>query len=139
MREHMGLFRGKGVSGHHLDEWVYGYYCKDFWKPRKGHGIIPINEDDGGYVEVDPETVGECTGMKDKNGKRIFEGDIVQFYGTYALEVFIEHGHTMIRWFDTVTNTKCTELFFAYDEGFDEVCEIIGNIHDNPELLEVNK
>ena len=73
--------------------------------------------------------------MTDKNGTKIFEGDLVQYYGTYALEVFIENGHTKIRWGDTVTKREYTELFFGYDEEAFGECEIIDNIHDNPELL----
>lgn len=134
MRENMGLFRGKGVSGYHLDEWVYGYYCKDFWKPRKGHGIIPINEDDGGYVEVDPETVGECTGLKDKNGKLIFEGDIVK--GSNIL-------HSNRKIYQVAFDDGSFELFDHKGVGWHhshiDNKEVIGNIHDNPELLEVNK
>ena len=68
------LFRGKGTSGLSANEWVYGYYCKDFWTPRKRHGILPTDKERGGYVEVDPSTVGQFTGLTDKNGKRIFEG-----------------------------------------------------------------
>jgi uncharacterized phage protein (TIGR01671 family) len=79
--------------------------------------------------------VGQFTDLTDKNGKKIFEGDIVQYYGTYALEVFIEKGHTKIRWFDTVTDSECKDMFYGYDEDFEEYCEVIGNIHDNPELL----
>ena len=129
MREHMGLFRGKRKDN---GEWVEGVY-------------MPAVDNDPPYIfrspkytmgyEVDPDTVGECTGLKDKNGKLIFEGDIVQYYGTYALEVFIEEGHAKTRWFDTVTNSKCVELFFGYDEEALGEVEIIGNIHDNPELL----
>lgn len=80
------------------------------------------------------ETV-RYTGLTDKNGKKIFEGDIVQYYGTNPLEVYIEKGHTKIRYFDTVANTEYTDLFFGYDEELGE-CEVIGNIRDNPKLME---
>lgn len=110
--------------------WVYGGI---FQGPNRSviYGYDPIEK----YC-VYSDTVGQFTGLTDKNGKQIFEGDIVQHYGTYPLEVYIEKGHTKIRCFDTVTNSECTELFFGYDEALGG-CEVIGNIHDNPELLEV--
>ena len=128
------LFRGKTLNG---NEWVIGAGV------YKSEGYTWIITDDVTKTEnrgtgsdaIIPETVGQYTGLTDKNGKKIFEGDIVQYYGTYALEVFIENGHTKIRWFDTVMNGEYDELFFGFDESLGE-CEVIGNIHDNPELLE---
>lgn len=141
------LFRGKRLDN---GEWVYGAYHKhDTVKvciagddPKTKHIIIADGFCDWGFEPplmcyyVDPDTVGQFTGLRDKNGKRIFEGDIVQYYGTYALEVYMENGHTKIRWFDTVTNSKCTELFFGYDEDAYGDYLVIGNKWDNPELLE---
>ena len=139
------LFRGKSVDD---GEWVFGSLVITTLEPvddapiKHYHiedmtiGCFP-NEFQSGLSEtIDPNTVGQFTGLTDKNGKKIFEGDIVQYYGTYALEVFIENGHAKTRWFDTVTNSECEELFFGDDESLGE-CEVIGNIHDNPELLEV--
>ena len=122
------LFRGKREYN---GKWVVGSLL--IWSDGSTEicHTHPDNEDELLKVIVYPETVGQFTGLTDKNGKKIFEGDIVQYYGTYALEVFIENGHTKTRWFDTVTNSKCTELFFGYDaEAYGE-CEVIGNIHDN--------
>ena len=137
------LFRGKRtING----DWVEGYLVKlgreSFSDPER-YGIcnkaIPLGGSGVCYNlkidEIIPETVGQYTGLTDKNGKRIFEGDIVQYYGTYPLEVYIEKGHTKIRWYDSISANKYDELFFSSDrEGYGE-CEIIGNIHDNPELL----
>lgn len=82
---------------------------------------------------VIPKTVGQYTGLLDKNGKRIFEHDIcrntrngeivlVKWHGTMAGYVWCKHGESHLSDFG--------ELFRAYDKY-----EVIGNIHDNPELM----
>ena len=79
-------------------------------------------------VEVIPETVGQYTGLKDKNGKRIFEGDICKHRSNYS-------GNTVI---SVVAYTDGHFLALVCENsGFElsEKLEIIGNIHDNPELL----
>ena len=124
------LFRGKRLD---YGEWVFGDLVHSQYKI--GDTCVGQYGNTVGIHQVNPETVGQFTGLTDKNGKKIFEGDIVQYYGTYALEVFIENGHTKTRWFDTVTNSECTELFFGHDEEALGEVEVIGNIHDNPELL----
>ena len=139
MRINAGLFRGKATT---TGEWLYGSLLK---VTIKGCPIWIIFEDNfditGDIVKamshacVDPDTVGECTGLTDKNGKLVFEGDIVQYYGTHELEVFIEKGHATIRWFDTIIKSECNALFFGCDEEDFGECEIIGTVHDNPELL----
>ena len=117
--------------------WVYGGVLQGTGSFSIIYGCNDVDDKHASNLEkhvVYTDTLGQYTGLTAKNGK-IFEGDIVQYYGTYALEVYIENGHTKTRWFDTVTKREYTELFFGYDEEAYGECEIIGNIHDNPELL----
>lgn len=119
------LFRGKRVSD---GEWVYGNL---FIPDREdtptqiciGTSIIRITYD------VIPETVGQYTGLKDKNDKRIFEWDVVK----------TSHKNGVIEWCDYCASfvVLCKGTFVTENtlSGHEEL-EVIGNIHDNPELLE---
>ncbi len=128
------LFRGKRVNN---GEWVEGnLFIPDYPdKPTEiciGTNVVRITYD------VIPETVGQYTGLTDKNGKKIFEGDIVK------REYTLWHGETK--------KTRETQIgvvvYSNRDCGFQvekkcnlrkpwdgDTIEVIGNIHDNPELL----
>ena len=130
------LFRGKGTCGLNAGDWIYGYYVKDFWKPtRCGCGIIPIDKERGGYCEVKPSTIGQYTGLTDKNGKKIFKGDIVHCVSKFDsadMVVIFECGQ-----FRMILAEKYHE--YQTNIGYYDInCfakEVIGNIYDNPELL----
>ena len=92
------------------------------------------------FVEIDPSTVGQYTGLKDKNGKRIFEGDVCRFREwskgemCWVGKVLWEHQQFMI---SGGPNKECETMFeLCLSRFIPENIEVIGNIHDNPELLE---
>ena len=113
------LFRAKTTDG---SRWVIGDI----------HFIDNRVEMCSGYVgvTVDSKTVGQYTGMKDKNGNRIFEGDICKVRNLLYKVEFIYSC-----WWFTILSSKvyCCP---AFNSHCGEYCEIVGNIHDNPELLE---
>ena len=111
------LFRGKTEKG----DWAYGYVQIN---SNEMALIYPMDDFIG--IKVIPETVGQFTGLTDKNGKKIFEGDIVRVDadGDILAIMYCERGY-----FCADNN--------AWWEFIDELgnFEIIGNIHDNKELL----
>ena len=125
------LFRGKLTDN---SKWVYGCLLD------KIYGAVPVimseqSVDDAfnlefEYDHVQEKTVGQYTGMKDKNGKRIFEGDICKVKNLLYKVEFIYSC-----WWFTILSSKvyCCP---AFNSHCGEYCEIVGNIHDNPELLE---
>ena len=126
------LFRGKRIDN---GEWVEGDFLAPVFEGIPW--ILPRGE--GEEVKVDPETVGQYTGLCDKNGKKIFEGDIVQItYETTDYPVNKERRAVTYN-----TNECCyypmrwQERCECCDYGTDIIdLEVIGNSHDNPELLE---
>ena len=128
------LFRGKTDDG----EWVYGSFCMDAREQFNGlcgvDGFIRLYDKAKGKMqtyEVDRETVGQYTGLNDKNGKKVFEGDIIRKTN--------EGRHPQIFTANIRTNFRVNEeVYYSPCDHFTESCEyeIIGNIHDNPELLE---
>ena len=131
------LFRGKRIDN---GEWVYGnlsygtieiksikdsYYISDF----------DVNPWDKKFYSIIPESVGQYTGLTDKNGKKIFEGDIVKTShggSTYYAKIEWDDGSFWVTNHDIQMPSYISEVSKTY-------LEVIGNIHDNPELLEVTE
>lgn len=123
------LFRGKRKDN---GEWVYGWYCRyPFGKWPLKDAIIPSEEAESGcfrFVEVDPATVGQYTGLTDRNGKKIFEGDVVAYQ---------DYGNLVVVWDDGTFQLMREDTFYDMLDHYTTVFSVvIGNIHDNPELLE---
>ena len=116
-------FRGQRVDN---GEWLYG----DLMTYDNDYVICDV--DDGGYLPIIRETVGQFTGLLDKNGQEIYEGDIVVGYGTWNLIVSIEKGHTVIKWTDYDSSKQCVYLEREWINGEEAV--VIGNIYDNKEI-----
>lgn len=124
------LFRGKRLDN---GEWRQGFLFKIWEKAFILWGTINGIPD---MTEVDPETVGQYTGIHDRNGKPIFEGDFVKtdLERPYNIVVF-RNGCFLFNcndggedYFDTIENLS------GPDVTQDSYWEVIGNIHDNPEL-----
>ena len=118
-------FRGKSKS---TGEWVFGNL---FDKDTKGRTHIGTTV--RRCFDIDPETVGQFTGMTDKNGTKIFEGDIVRHIDTTCHVVEVVNSEV---YFDT----EMLEFGFRYSNElfhcqFNNEFEVIGNIYDNKELL----
>lgn len=121
--------------------WYFNYIEKK-WKQEicvnlmsiDGSGLPFDNTEGGAYTEYDTEYITEqCTGLKDKNGKLIFEGDIVRRYVGLG-----KHGSQKTEDIDVVkwhTNGYVLENYCDYFADTDDF-EVIGNIHENPDLLE---
>jgi uncharacterized phage protein (TIGR01671 family) len=142
MREHMGLYRGKRIDN---GEWVEGWLVikKDPLLEITYCFILAYGKGES-YVTwhpVDPDTIGECTGLKDKNGKLIFEGHIVN--GNYNEKYVVEYGRHDLSCCGCCHDSHEAVGFYlkdkcGYPHSDDEAwhdLEIIGNITDNPELL----
>ena len=122
------LFRGKVID--EVDRWVEGYLVV-------AGGMASIFSQQGIFV-VDPDAVGQFTGLVDKRGKRIFEGDIVT-YCWYEVETMNFCVDFVSGDFLAVPIKKLDDVWAIRISGTNKKMEVIGNIHDNHELLEVNE
>ncbi len=144
MREYMGLYRGKQIDN---DAWVYGSLL--VFPNTKRTKILRWNQSDLEFdeYEVVPETVGECTGLRDMNDDLIFEGDLFHFDDDCVGVVILKDGCFRMQVYgmcDTFTENGYSEDGGGWgivesepiDRYYVRNLYIIGNVVDNPELWE---
>lgn len=122
-------FRGKRLYD---GKWVYGYVLGHDTLPYMA--IVTMNNTDKSVINktttsVDPDTIGQFTGLHDKNGKEIYEGDILKAGDCGLLEVRFVRGVFAFLWGGNLDDE------FPTCSPTHEWAEVIGNIHDNPKLL----
>ena len=148
------LFRGKRIDN---DKWVYGNLFIPDMKDTPTQICIGTNVIRATY-DIDPSTVGQYTGLTDKNGKKIFEGDILHFKayrgGDFACPIGTDIYYRVLFGHCNPDSDTLSEYvgFWALDKNYDEDdlyecgesinylvdshgAYVIGNIYDNPELL----
>lgn len=134
-------FRGKRCDN---GEWVYGYYAKLRNEFKEWHCIMTEEDASENYIKdcngynmiytpVNHNTVSQFTSLRDKNGKEIYEGDILKAGDLGLLEVRFVRGVFAFLWNGNLDDE------FPTGSPTHEWADIIGNIHDNPELMKGSK
>ena len=138
------LFRGKRTDN---GEWVQGYICRYGWTGKEKDYIIPDYASALYTAEIDPETIGQYTGLTDKYDKKIFEGDIINVTpDTTNRLIEVRWNDETLSWELTDVGTPAFEINHIFNtidlaELEVESCYgerisfIVGNAYDNPELL----
>ena len=138
MREY--LFRGKSINN---GEWVSGFYWSLTRDDIAAVHVIRTNRLTDTHEIVDPETVGQYTGLTDMNGRKIFEGDVVTIPGSkkQGLPAYVawSEGNARFEIHRIGYNPLFFDLLYSADRGWYASCEVVGNIYDNPEYLFVKE
>ena len=143
------LFRGKRVNN---GEWKYGS-CVEQYGSTQIYLRDGDDEDGLDRYHVNPSTVGQFTGLTDRNGAKIFEGDIIRWHDNTELSVGGQIAEVCfgrykdadcafsdiysIGYYIRMPGKECVTICWL--DEYKNYFDIIGNAHDNPELLEVSK
>lgn len=144
------LFRGKRIDS---GEWVEGYYvyleARKMWSHRiyTGYAEVDVGDFYPDFFEVNPATIAQYTGLTDKNGARVFEGDILQiakksdalgiyFFPPVQYPINVVVKWDLCAWVWEVQGKEGPYYIHFPDAWCHYECKVIGNIHDNLELLE---
>ncbi|MGT2814721.1 YopX family protein [Streptococcus intermedius] len=131
-------FRGRSTVEDDKGKWVYGHLLIDDNRALIINGIIEANDE---YVsleewcDIDMKTIGQSTGIKDKNGTEIFEGDALK-NNDYPNQTFICKHSRLQASFQAESLNGLLTLSLWKDEERD--WQVLGNIYENPELVEGN-
>lgn len=134
-------FRGLSIDEKSKGEWQYGYLIEDDGQAFIINEVIEANEQYitiGSWCPVDQKTVGQSTGLHDKNGKEIFEGDIIRTSAYGCIVGFGEYTYfedddtqtTEIGFYLSFLNVK-PATYAPFDNYYWDNCEVIGNIYEN--------
>lgn len=137
----------RGISTHEgsKGEWKCGYLIEDGKASYIINGVVEANDEYitiGEWCSVDPETLGFSMGLLDKNGKEIFEGDVIS---TYTDNLVIKRDNLLGFYVEVVkveekrnyfAETVDIEYLDLFAKDFGVAVEVIGNVYENPELLE---
>ena len=132
------LFRAKAINrnkGYHRTkykngDWVYGLITKLYDERFENLPAEMTNEYGVSGIDIDHKTIGQYTGLTDKNGQKIFEGDIISCYSPFGQNDF---RNKIIGWSETFLSWMAENEPLYGDKQ--QTYEVVGNIHDNPELL----